>query len=93
MHAAEAFLVSSGFFHGLGIFAGIKRFGGAANGTPRNLFTFVDEDGNAVVVPTITPASMVAVGRSETAAATQTPKRNKAPSENIVNVTLILKLF
>lgn len=93
MHAAEGVLVSSSPVHGPGFSAGIKRLGTAANGTPRNLFTVVDEDGKDVVVPTTRPVSIVAVGRSETVAATPPPKRDRVPTENIVNGTRILRVI
>ena len=51
------------------------------------------EDGKDVVVPTTGPVSIVAVGRSETVAATPTPRRDRIPSENIMDETRILRIF
>ena len=63
IHAGFHIFASSGFDHDFGFRGAEKRSGGeAANGTPRNLLTVVEEEGNDVVVPTITPASIVAVG-------------------------------
>ena len=56
-------LASNGWLLGLGAVAGAKRVGEAAKGTPRYLCTTVaDAPETDVVVPTITPASIVAVG-------------------------------
>jgi hypothetical protein len=64
------FFVWSGFDHGFTFCAGAKRLGGAAKGMPRNWETVVEASGRCVGIPTMTPASIVAVGNNEEALAT-----------------------
>jgi hypothetical protein len=56
-------VVSNGFFHGFAGAGGLNRSGGDwANGMPRNWLTAAVAVGTDTAVPTITPASIVAVG-------------------------------
>jgi hypothetical protein len=63
MHAGFHCVVSNGSFHGLGGAGGLNRSGGdCANGMPRNWLTAAVAVGTDTTVPTMTPASIVAVG-------------------------------
>jgi hypothetical protein len=70
MQDGPLFFVWSGSVHGSTFCAGAKRLGGAAKGIPRNWETVVEASGRYVGIPTITPASIVAVGYKEEALAT-----------------------
>jgi len=66
IHAALFFCVLRGWVHGWAGLGTEKRFGGAANGTPKNLLIAagvpLEAGGNDAAVPITTPPLMVAVG-------------------------------
>ena len=66
--------------------------GGAAKGMPRNLLTVFVEDGTEVAVPTMTPALIVADGRTY-AVVEQTADAKRAmastASEEVGNIMVI----
>ena len=73
-------------FHGFGFAGGENLSGGlCAKGIPRNLFTVAVAASGLVVVPAITPASIVTVGKAHWHAVTAANSKMKDLDENIVN--------
>lgn len=89
--------MSNGLDHGVGLTGGEKRFGGAANGIPRNLLTVTFDDGRLVVVPRMTPESSVAEGivaaRSTGVESTRGSKKKRGIAERMAAVWYCKKIL